>query len=158
MGYYVGLDVSLKSTHICVLDGERRVVWRGVLDTQIAMIAEDLPRWSKQIVLVGVETGSLTPSPRGLSGPGAVCATETLELVARTADGTAQTDKVLALSPEDVLRLLHIFDAGKPVAIMSEIRNRGRRGAHHSAGAAEADGTRCRGAGHAFGRARKAGR
>ena len=26
MGYYVGLDVSLKSTHICVLDGERRVV------------------------------------------------------------------------------------------------------------------------------------
>ncbi len=61
MGYYVGLDVSLKSTHICVLDGERRVVWRGVSDTQIAMIAEHLARWSKQIVLVGLETGSLTP-------------------------------------------------------------------------------------------------
>jgi hypothetical protein len=60
-GYYVGLDVSLKSTHICVLDGERRVVWRGVSDTQIAMIAEHLARWSKQIVLVGLETGSLTP-------------------------------------------------------------------------------------------------
>jgi transposase len=54
MGYYVGLDVSLKSTHICVLDGERRVVWRGVSDTQIAMIAEHLARWSKQIVLVGL--------------------------------------------------------------------------------------------------------
>src|ERR1700678_280488 len=60
MGYYVGLDVSLKSTHICVLDGERRVVWRGVSDTQVAMIAERLARWSKQIVLVGLETGSLT--------------------------------------------------------------------------------------------------
>ena len=42
MEYYVGLDVSLKSTHICVLDGERRVVWRGVSDTQIAMIAGHL--------------------------------------------------------------------------------------------------------------------
>ena len=61
MGYYVGLDVSLKSTHICVLDGERRVVWRGVSDTQIAMVAEHLARWGKQIVLVGLETGSLTP-------------------------------------------------------------------------------------------------
>ena len=31
MEYYVGLDVSLKSTHICVMDGDRRVVWqRGV--------------------------------------------------------------------------------------------------------------------------------
>ena len=47
------------------------------------------------------------------------------ELVARTADGAAQTDKALALSPEDVLRLLHIFDAGKPVAIMSKIRKQG---------------------------------
>jgi transposase len=61
MGYYVGLDVSLKSTHICVLDGDRRVVWRGVSDTQIAMLAEHLARWGKQIVLVGLETGSLTP-------------------------------------------------------------------------------------------------
>src|SRR5271154_5721949 len=51
MGYYVGLDVSLKSTHICVLDGERRVVWRGVSDTQIAMIAEHLARWGEQIEL-----------------------------------------------------------------------------------------------------------
>ena len=58
---YVGLDVSLKSTHICVLDGERRVIWRGVSDTQIAMIAGHLARWGKQIVLVGLETGSLTP-------------------------------------------------------------------------------------------------
>src|ERR1700679_695274 len=60
-GYYVGLDVSLKSTHSCVLDGERRVIWRGVSDTQVAMIAERLARWGEQIVLVGLETGSLTP-------------------------------------------------------------------------------------------------
>jgi transposase len=68
MGYYVGLDVSLKSTHICVLDGERRVVWRGVSDTQIAMIAEHLARWGQQIVLVGLAQDGLSqalgsPSP-----------------------------------------------------------------------------------------------
>ena len=86
MGYYVGLDVSLKSTHICVLDGERRVVWRGVSDTQIAMIADHLARWGEQIVLVGLATGSLTPwlyhglgglwSSHGLHGcaPGFGCA------------------------------------------------------------------------------------
>jgi antitoxin ChpS len=47
------------------------------------------------------------------------------ELVARTADGAAQTDKALAPSPANVLRLLHIFDAGKPMAIMSKIRKQG---------------------------------
>ena len=62
MGYYVGLDVSLKSTHICVLDGGSSQ-WFGAAfpDTQIAMLAEHLARWGKQIVLVGLETGSLTP-------------------------------------------------------------------------------------------------
>ena len=37
------------------------MIWRGVSDTQIAMIAEHLARWGEQIVLVGLETGSLTP-------------------------------------------------------------------------------------------------
>ena len=54
MGYYVGLDVSLKSTHICVLDGERRVVWRGVSDTQIAMIAEHLRGGASRLCLLGL--------------------------------------------------------------------------------------------------------
>ena len=47
------------------------------------------------------------------------------ELVARTAGGAAQTDKALAPSPANVLCLLHIFDAGKPMAIMSKIRKQG---------------------------------
>lgn len=34
MGYYVGLDVSLKTPQICVVDAERRVLWRGSSDTQ----------------------------------------------------------------------------------------------------------------------------
>ncbi|WEX91741.1 hypothetical protein PZN02_006054 (plasmid) [Sinorhizobium garamanticum] len=34
MEYYVGLDVSLKSTHICIMDHDRQVVWRGSADAQ----------------------------------------------------------------------------------------------------------------------------
>jgi transposase len=71
MEYYVGLDVSLKSTHICVMGGDRRVVWHGVSDTQIEMISARLARWSQQIKLVGLETGSLTPwLYHGLRGHG----------------------------------------------------------------------------------------
>lgn len=33
MGYYAGLDVSLKRTAICVVDEEGSVVWRGGSDT-----------------------------------------------------------------------------------------------------------------------------
>ena len=61
MKYYVGLDVSLKSTHICIMDQDRQVVWRGSADTQPSMIAERLKRWKDHLVKVGLETGSLTP-------------------------------------------------------------------------------------------------
>jgi transposase len=59
--YYVGLDVSLKSTHICVMDRHRQVVWRGSADTQPSMIAERLKKWKGHLAKVGLETGSMTP-------------------------------------------------------------------------------------------------
>lgn len=61
MRYYVGLDVSLKTTQICVVDEDQRIVWRGASDTQPAMIAERLERLGLPLDLVGLETGSLTP-------------------------------------------------------------------------------------------------
>ena len=44
MGYYVGLDVSLESRRASVFwtGVDLHVVWRGVSDTQIAMLAEHL--------------------------------------------------------------------------------------------------------------------
>jgi antitoxin ChpS len=39
--------------------------------------------------------------------------------------GAAQTDNALAPSLSNVLRLLHIFDPGKRMAIMSKIRKQG---------------------------------
>jgi transposase len=73
MGYYVGLDVSLKATRICVVDEGGRVVWEGVADTHPEMIADRLARFSGELVLVGLETGSITPwlyrSLKGLGLP-----------------------------------------------------------------------------------------
>ena len=71
MGYYVGLDVSLKRTAICVLDGDGRVVWRGTADTHPEMIAAALDRWRGALERVGLETGSTAPwLARGLKALG----------------------------------------------------------------------------------------
>ncbi len=61
MKYYIGMDVSPKFTHICVLDDDRSVVWRGVSDTPPEMIFDKVKRWHGGIELLGLETGSLTP-------------------------------------------------------------------------------------------------
>ena len=61
MVYFVGLDVSLKATRICVVDEDGRPVREGIVDTQPEMIADRLARFSGELVLVGLETASITP-------------------------------------------------------------------------------------------------
>jgi len=63
MGYHIGLDVSLKTTHICVVDADR-LVWHGISDTNVEMISAKLTRFGDQIERVGLGTGSLTPVGR----------------------------------------------------------------------------------------------
>lgn len=71
MGVYAGLDVSLKRTEICVVDGDGKTLWRGVADTHPELIAVALARWGERIELVGLETGSTTPwLARGLLAQG----------------------------------------------------------------------------------------
>jgi transposase len=71
MGYYAGLDVSLRRTAICVLDADGGVAWRGSTDTQPEMIAGALERWRGLLERVGLETGSTTPwLARGLTALG----------------------------------------------------------------------------------------
>lgn len=61
MGVYVGLDVSLKRTAICVLDEAGDVAFEGWADTHPELIAAALSRWGGEICLLGLETGSSTP-------------------------------------------------------------------------------------------------
>ena len=44
MAIYAGLDVSDKSTHVCVVDDAGVVVWRGACATDPAVLAKTLGR------------------------------------------------------------------------------------------------------------------
>jgi len=57
---YCGLDVSDKTTHICVVDGEGKVVWRGVGATDPQALAAMLGKHCQGLARVVLETGSLS--------------------------------------------------------------------------------------------------
>ncbi|WP_426000363.1 IS110 family transposase [Caulobacter sp. DWR1-3-2b1] len=61
MPFYVGLDVSQKSTAICVVDDSGQRHWRGVCATAPAAIASMVVRHAGSEARVGVETGAMTP-------------------------------------------------------------------------------------------------
>lgn len=61
MPNYVGLDVSQKTTAICVVDADGRRVWRGLCPTDPEQISARLRRHAGEDARVGVETGAMTP-------------------------------------------------------------------------------------------------
>ena len=60
MTIYAGLDVSDKTTHVCVVGDEGVVVWRGVCATDPEVIARTLSRHARRLVRVVLETGPLS--------------------------------------------------------------------------------------------------
>jgi transposase len=57
MKYYVGLDVSLKQTSICVVNETGSVVREGVVDSDPEMIAAFVRSKAPDAIRVGLETG-----------------------------------------------------------------------------------------------------
>lgn len=57
MSEYVGLDVSLEETSVCVLDAGGLVVWEGKVASEPAAIERVVRRRAPQAVKVGLETG-----------------------------------------------------------------------------------------------------
>ena len=57
MEHYVGLDVSLKQTSICVVNETGSVVREGVVDSDPEAIAEFVRSKALRAVLIGIETG-----------------------------------------------------------------------------------------------------
>ena len=57
MEYYVGLDVSLKETSICVVDGDGKIVCEGTVNSEPAAIAEFIESKAKAALRIGLETG-----------------------------------------------------------------------------------------------------
>ena len=61
MPHYVGLDVSQKTTAICIVNERGQRVWRGVCATDPGAISARVLRHAGADAKVGVETGSMTP-------------------------------------------------------------------------------------------------
>ena len=71
MEQYVGLDVSLKETAICVVDGSGAVVREGKVASEVGAIADYVERHAPWVRLIGLETGQLaTWLVHGLRGRG----------------------------------------------------------------------------------------
>jgi transposase len=60
MELYVGLDVSLKETSICVVDGKGEIVSEGTVISEPAAIAAFIKAKAKNAVRIGLETGPTT--------------------------------------------------------------------------------------------------
>jgi transposase len=58
---FVGLDVSQRSTSVCILDAQGNRVWRGKCATDPAVIDEVIRARAGGPVRVGLETGPMTP-------------------------------------------------------------------------------------------------
>ena len=61
MPHSVGLDVSQKTTAICVVDTEGRRVWRGTCPTDPGPISQLISKHAGTDAKLGVETGAMTP-------------------------------------------------------------------------------------------------
>lgn len=57
---YAGLDISDKTTHICAVGKDGRVIWRGVCVTDPEALASNLTKHCPGLVRVVFETGPLS--------------------------------------------------------------------------------------------------
>jgi transposase len=58
--HYVGLDVSLETTAVCVIDAKGTAVWRGKCASTVESITEAVHTYAPAAVRVGLETGQLS--------------------------------------------------------------------------------------------------
>jgi transposase len=60
MSFYLGLDVSDKTTHLCAVDEAGAIGWRGICATDPEAISRTIARHSGDVVRVVLETGALS--------------------------------------------------------------------------------------------------
>ena len=61
MKHYIGLDVSMKRTFICVINEQGKIIREGSENTEPHLIANYLSKLGLEEITVGFESGSLTP-------------------------------------------------------------------------------------------------
>lgn len=60
MEQFVGLDVSQQLTHVCVVDREGAIIWRGTCLSTPKDIANTIRSKAPHVVRIGLETGPLS--------------------------------------------------------------------------------------------------
>jgi transposase len=115
---YAALDVSDKTTHICIVDREGTIAWRGVCATDPMALATVLKKRCPDVVRVVLETGALSAFLyHGLNERGvpAIC------VCARHAKGVLST-RVNKSDPHDAEGLAQLARTGwfKAVRIKQE--------------------------------------
>ena len=60
MALFVGLDVSLRTTSICVVEANGSAVWEGKAESEPAMLIKALVGWRNVITLIGIEACPLS--------------------------------------------------------------------------------------------------
>lgn len=69
MGVFIGLDVSLAKTAMCVVDRDGRVLWQGNVPSEPEPLVKRLAEWSGVVDLAGIEACPLSEwLHRGLRG------------------------------------------------------------------------------------------
>ena len=61
MKHYIGLDISMKRTFICVINEQRKIIYQGSECTDPHLIADYLSKLGLEEMIVGFESDSRTP-------------------------------------------------------------------------------------------------
>ena len=118
MALYVGLDVSLKTTSICVVHADGSPVWEGKAESEPTALITAMMRWRELITLVGIEA---CPLSEWLYGALVECGFRTVCIETRHAQRFLssrpnKTDRSDARGIAEMMRLGHY----RPVHVKSK--------------------------------------
>jgi transposase len=109
MALFVGLDVSLRTTSICVVEANGSTVWEGKAESEPALLIKALIGWRSEITLIGIEACPLSEWLYGAlveSGFQTVCI-ETRHAQRFLSSRPNKTDRSDARGIADMMRLGH---------------------------------------------------
>jgi hypothetical protein len=117
VGFFIGLDVSLAKTAICVVDHDGAVQWQGKVPSEPGPLVKRLAEWSGVIELAGIEACPLSEwLHRGLREAGIpIVCIETRHAQRFLSSRPVKTDKNDARGIAEMMRLGHY----RPVHVKS---------------------------------------